>query len=79
MLISLFNYPAGSHGRAVIKRKFAKMNGVRVLQLDTVMSALWDTENTCEFWEDWQAFGKQIPLNIWPKSQQENYNGLTHS
>lgn len=52
MLISLFNYPAGSHGRAVIKRKAAKMNGVRVSQLNTVTSALWEIENTCKFWED---------------------------
>lgn len=34
-------------------------------------------KNTCEFWKEGQAFGKQMPLNIWPKSQQENYNGLT--
>lgn len=52
MLISLFNYPAGSHGRAVIKRKAGKMNGVRVSQLNTVTSALWEIDNTCEFWED---------------------------
>lgn len=29
MLISLFNYSTGSHGRAVIKRKAGKMNGVK--------------------------------------------------
>lgn len=46
MLISLFNYPAGSHGKAVIKRKSAKMNRVRVPRLNTVTSALWD--NTWE-------------------------------
>lgn len=68
MLISLFNYPPGSHGRAVIKRKAAKMNGVRVSQLDTVTSALWEIENTCEFWEQfirdqyfvWEAFANRI-------------------
>lgn len=42
MLISLFNYPAGSHGRAIIKRKSAKMNRVRVPRLNTVTSALWE-------------------------------------
>lgn len=31
MLISLFNYTTGSHGKAVIKRKAAKMNGVKSL------------------------------------------------
>lgn len=46
MLISLFNYSAGSHGRAIIKRKSAKMNRVRVPRLNTVTSALW--ENTWE-------------------------------
>lgn len=69
MLISLFNYPPGSHGRAVIKRKAAKMNGViRVSQLNTVTSALWEIENTCEFWGQftwdqyfiWEAFANRI-------------------
>lgn len=55
MLISLFNYSTDSHGRAVIKRKASKMNGVRISQLNTVMSALWKIENTCEFWEDLSA------------------------
>lgn len=32
-------------------------------------------KNTCEFWKDGQAFGKQITPNVWPKSEQENYNG----
>lgn len=52
MLISLFNYSTGSHGRAVIKRKASKMNGVRVAQLNTVTSALWKIKNTCNFWKD---------------------------
>lgn len=52
MLISLFNYSTGSHGRAVIKRKASKTNGVRVAQLNTVLSAIWKIENTCTFWEN---------------------------
>lgn len=44
------------------------MNGVRVSQLDTVTSALWEIENTSEFWEQfirdqyfvWEAFANRI-------------------
>lgn len=44
------------------------MNGVRVSQLDTVTSALWEIENTCKFWEQfirdqyfvWEAFANRI-------------------
>lgn len=72
MLISLFNYPTGSHGRVVIKRKAAKMNGVRVSQLNTVTSALWEIENTCEFqrgfiWDPyfvWEAFVNRIKADF---------------
>lgn len=94
MLISLFNYPPGSHGRAVIKRKAAKMNGVRVSQLDTVTSALWEIENTSEFWEQfirdqyfvWEAFANRIQAyfrlspNFLLKTQRKKKSSLrTHS
>lgn len=76
MLIFLFNYPAGSHGKAVIKRKSAKMNGVRVSQLlDAVTSASWAFQNTCEFWEDWSIMsGGPLLIELGPTSDSHPNN-----
>lgn len=70
------------------------MNGVRVSQLDTVTSALWEIENICEFWEQfiqdqyfvWEAFANRIqayfrlsPKLLAQNSTEEKSSLRTHS